>query len=211
MGLIDFFLNLFKKKNSNDIPKVDNNSNLNFLKIKNCFIFPTLLHFIFLIFVLLYDSDYLKSNFDYFNQNTELGTTLYEYVIIFRVYTIIFIVFFFFIFLKISISTLKIYVIFVNISGTFYLLLNIIGTLIYFKYNDNNYCAKDLHNPFDDYCSKNLYYYLSISLILRNLLNYLFTTIIMYFYLNFNFELDNKDNTVNNTGNNDIENNVINV
>ena len=212
---------------TNVTTNVTTNNKIIFLKI---YVLIEGLFMGFLLDSIRSDHDYVKDNFDYFNQSTKLGITLYEYVFIFRIYTIIFVLLFFLlIFLllrmtkskKIFAKILKIFLIFRNISVIFYLILNIIGMIIYFKYNDNTYCSRP--SIFDDSCSQELYNYLSITLILRTLLNCLFpTAFFLYYYLNFNFNIEslrailfeNKENNINdneNVINNDIENNVNNV
>ena len=218
--------NITSNDTTNVTTNVTTNNKIIFLRI---YVLIEGLFMGFLLESIMFDHDYVKDNFDYFNQSTKLGITLYEYVFIFRIYTIIFVLLFFLlIFLllrmtkskKIFAKILKIFLIFRNISVIFYLILNIIGMIIYFKYNDNTYCSRPY--IFDDSCSQELYNYLSITLILRTLLNCLFPTAFLYYYLNFNFNIEsllailfeNKKNNINdneNVINNDIENNVNNV
>jgi hypothetical protein len=180
------------------------NNSINYIinnKIELISLLVLVFYMFFLLFISSKDNKYTYSYkyYDYLEQNTKLGITLFKYIKVFRIYSIIYFVISL-VFIKIMVLFKKIstkcrnfllnsYISFILISGIFYLVWNIIGSIIFFKFTNNNNCSKELYN------------WLYVTLILRNFFNYICTALILRYFLNFklNFDKNNEDivNTVN--------------
>ena len=196
--------------------KTDNNFNLKDYIINNkiqsiCAII-TVFYILFLFFISSKDNEYTNisiknyerylDNINFLKKETELGT-LFNYIKIFRIYSITYVVVSI-IFIKILAITISIkktqscinflinflinfYISFIIFGGTFCLILNIIGIIIFFKLIKNNNCSKELYN------------WLCVTLLLKIFLNNICTPIIIYFFINF------KKNNNNNNSNGPID------
>lgn len=201
--------------------KTDNNFNLKDYIINNkiqsiCAII-TVFYILFLFFISSKDNEYRNisiknyetylDNINFLKKETELGT-LFNYIKIFRIYSITYVVvsIIFIKILGIIISIKKtqscinflinFYISFIIFGGTFCLILNIIGIIIFFKLIKNNNCSKELYN------------WLCVTLLLKIFLNNICTPIIIYFFINFKKNSNNSNCPIDDSKH-DLESNTI--
>lgn len=201
--------------------KTDNNFNLKDYIINNkiqsiCAII-TVFYILFLFFISSKDNEYRNisiknyetylDNINFLKKETELGT-LFNYIKIFRIYSITYVVvsIIFIKILGIIISIKKtqscinflinFYISFIIFGGTFCLILNIIGIIIFFKLIKNNNCSKELYN------------WLCVTLLLKIFLNNICTPIIIYFFINFKKNSNNSNCPIDDLKH-DLESNII--
>ena len=201
--------------------KDDNNFNLKDYimnnKIQSICAIITAFYILFLFFISSKDYDYTNisiknyeislDNINFLKKETELGT-LFNYIKIFRIYSITYvgvsIIFIKTLGIVISIKKtlqtcinflINFYISFIIFGGTFCLILNIIGSIIFFKLIKNNNCSKELYN------------WLCVTLLLKIFLNNICTPIIIYFFINFKKNSNNSNGPIDDSKD-DLESNT---